>query len=297
MVSPAESQVPLPSGLPPTQRLDSPERVRLELELAGPMSRAFASSIDYCVILVLMLGLLLLLVSGLQQVLEWASEWSPLRALIDSLTEFAESDETEPGPEVLRGLALVVGIYLILELVLTSAYFIFFETLLAGRTLGKRLTGLRVVSDTGGLIGWRASLIRNLLRAVDSLPSGYFVGLVALMLSPRSQRLGDLAAGTLVIRERRLEDNEVFEHRAVDREVEAGFRFTREELARVGESERHLIRRTLRRAETLSPAEAELIVGRATDAICRKIGRQPTLAPATHADFLVALLQASERLL
>ena len=285
------------AGLIQRERLDSPERVELELELAGPMSRAFAYSIDYSIVLLLMAFLLVLLVSGTQQILEWASEWSLVRDLVDALTDLSNDESFEPDATFLRGIALAIGIYMILELVLTTLYFMFFETLLSGRTLGKRLTGLRVVSASGALVGWRESLLRNLLRTVDALPTGYFVGLVAMIASPRGQRLGDLAAGTLVIRERRLADNEVYAHRAIDREVEAGFRFTGEELARVGEAERHLIRRTLRRAEAISTNEAESIVSRTADAICRKIGRDPNLAAETQVDFLASLLQASERLL
>lgn len=292
-----ETRSGIASGSPQRENLDSPERVHLELELAGPMSRAFAYGIDYSIVLVLMAVLLVLFVSGMQQILEWASEWSLIRDLVESLTNFSTDDSFEPDSKFFRGIALAIGIYMILELVLTTVYFMFFETLLSGRTLGKRLTGLRVVSLSGALVGWRESLLRNLLRTVDSLPSGYFVGLVAIVLSPRGQRLGDLAAGTLVIRERRLEDGEVFAQRPIDREIEAGFRFTSEELSLIGEPERHLIRRTLRRAEAISRNEAESIVSRAADAICRKIGREPTLSPESQVDFLGALLQASERLL
>lgn len=285
------------SGLQQREKLDSPERVQLDLELAGPMSRAFAYSIDYSIVLVLMMGLLFLMVSGMQQILEWASQWDLVRDLIDSLTRISNDELFEPDSTFLRGIALAIGIYMILELGLTTLYFVFFETLLSGRTLGKRLTGLRVVSTSGARVGWRASLLRNLLRTVDVLPSGYLVGLVAMIASPRAQRLGDLAAGTLVIRERRLAEGEVFQHRPVDTDIEAGFRFRSEELALIGEAERHLIRRTLRRAEAVSRNEAESIVSRTADAICTRIGREATLAPEAQVDFLAALLQASERLI
>ena len=59
--------------------------------------------------------------------------------------------------------------------------------------------GLRVVHDDGTPIGWSASLIRNLLRFVDMLPFGYFLGAISCLQHPHFKRLGDLAAGTLVI--------------------------------------------------------------------------------------------------
>lgn len=75
------------------------------------------------------------------------------------------------------------------------AYFVVMEAAL-GATVGKLLVGVRVRTTEGGRIGWTASLARNLLRVVD-----YFVGLGAVLIwtSPRRQRLGDRAAGTVVV--------------------------------------------------------------------------------------------------
>ena len=82
------------------------------------------------------------------------------------------------------------------------AYDISFETLASGRTPGKRITGLRVVTTEGAPVHFLTSAIRNLLRLVDILPGTYTVGIVTIVLTRRNQRLGDLAAGTLVVRER-----------------------------------------------------------------------------------------------
>jgi hypothetical protein len=79
---------------------------------------------------------------------------------------------------------------------------VLFETLASGRTPGKRWTGLRVVRLDGGPVTFTTSAVRNLLRLVDGL-LGYAVGVVAILVSVRNQRLGDLAAGTLVVVERR----------------------------------------------------------------------------------------------
>jgi len=284
-------------SLGPVETLDSPERVRLELEIAGPMSRAFAYSIDYSLILLLMTALLLLFVSGSQQLIDWFSEFSFAQDLLEGVTEWLDVSDEDGGNGLLRGLALAVGIWLMLDLFVTTTYFLIFETLFRGRTPGKQLTRLRVVCDGGNVLGWRQSLLRNLLRTVDSLPAGYLVGVVAMLISPRMQRLGDLVAGTIVIREREVFVNDLMADVVIAPDVEAGFRFTRDELSLIGEVERRLIRRTLRRAETLSSRAAQPIVDRATEAITRRLGRADPIAAKQQRDFLLALLQASERLL
>lgn len=78
-------------------------------------------------------------------------------------------------------------------------YMVLFEVLNQGRSPGKQWMGLRVVQDDGTPIGWSASLLRNLLRFVDLLPFGYFLGAISCLQHPNFKRLGDLAAGTLVI--------------------------------------------------------------------------------------------------
>ncbi|MBX3068947.1 MAG: RDD family protein [Thermomicrobiales bacterium] len=87
-----------------------------------------------------------------------------------------------------------IAIYAIITLV----YFTVAEAL-TGQTVGKRLTGIRVTTLTGEPIGWGKSAGRNLLRIVDSLPALYIVGIVVMSRSDRLQRVGDKAAGTIVV--------------------------------------------------------------------------------------------------
>jgi uncharacterized RDD family membrane protein YckC len=82
------------------------------------------------------------------------------------------------------------------------AYWILPEALWSGRTLGKYLMHLRVIDARGGPLTVGQAVIRNLLRVVDFLPLSYAAGIVAIFSSPRNQRLGDMAAGTVVVRER-----------------------------------------------------------------------------------------------
>ncbi|MEQ1823229.1 MAG: RDD family protein [Fimbriimonadaceae bacterium] len=83
-------------------------------------------------------------------------------------------------------------------------YFILFEALWNGQTLGKKTVGIRVRMIDGTPITFAAALGRNLVRPADFLPGAYFFGLVAMFTNQRSQRLGDLAAGTVVVHERRV---------------------------------------------------------------------------------------------
>jgi uncharacterized RDD family membrane protein YckC len=78
-------------------------------------------------------------------------------------------------------------------------YMVFFEVFNQGRSPGKQLLGLQVIHSDGTPIGWPASLTRNLLRFVDLLPFAYCLGMLSILNSARFQRLGDLAAGTLVV--------------------------------------------------------------------------------------------------
>lgn len=78
-------------------------------------------------------------------------------------------------------------------------YPVLFEVLSHGSTPGKKAVGLRVVMQDGVPVGWSASIVRNLLRQVDFLPALYATGLIAMACNRRFQRLGDLAAGTMVI--------------------------------------------------------------------------------------------------
>lgn len=104
---------------------------------------------------------------------------------------------------LLTALALLgnlgIGLGSLLLFLVSWWYMVLFEVLNQGRSPGKQIMGLRVVQDDGTPIGWSSSLIRNLLRFVDLLPFGYFLGAVSCLQHPQFKRLGDLAAGTLVV--------------------------------------------------------------------------------------------------
>ncbi|WP_434766519.1 RDD family protein [Pseudomonas triticicola] len=94
---------------------------------------------------------------------------------------------------------LGMGLGSLLLFAISWWYMVLFEVLRQGRSPGKQWMGLSVVHDDGTPIGWSASLLRNLLRFVDLLPFGYFLGALSCLQHPTFKRLGDIAAGTLVV--------------------------------------------------------------------------------------------------
>jgi len=100
--------------------------------------------------------------------------------------------------------SVVVGaIFVLLLFAIFWGYYIYFETTWNGQTPGKRKMGLRVIRDTGHPVDFRAVLVRNIVRLADFLPGLYSVGMMSIFASRDSKRLGDFAAGTIVIREER----------------------------------------------------------------------------------------------
>jgi uncharacterized RDD family membrane protein YckC len=145
-------------------QIRTPEGIAFSFALAGPVSRCLAWMVDLLVILILVrvVGIL-----GL------------LAGYIDADAALAFT---------------TVGYF-----VVSVGYGMASEWLWRGQTLGKRLVGLRVMDVQGLRLQFHQVLLRNLLRFVDILPICYFVGGVACLVSRRSQRLGDLAANTVVV--------------------------------------------------------------------------------------------------
>ena len=97
---------------------------------------------------------------------------------------------------------LGTGLFAISFFLIWFGYDVLFEVRSHGQTLGKRWTGLRVVR-TGGLpVTFLPSCVRNVMRLIDILPLFYGIGMTSIFFTTRNQRLGDLAGGTLVVRDR-----------------------------------------------------------------------------------------------
>ena len=208
--------------------------------------------------------------------------------LLERLGEVGEElGGKESGQQAFgRAAFLLFAVAIAAQLVIELFYFVVFETLWRGRSPGKRLLGLGVVSEDGLPVSFGASLVRNLLRSADILPSSYTTGLVTMLVSKRTQRLGDIAAGTVVVRFDRPRPAAPLDEGG-DEEARH-FPFSREQLARVGSVERRLLRQTLRRIDALSADRAEEVAARSARAMSARIGTGE-LEPGTARAYLRAL--------
>jgi hypothetical protein len=129
----------------------------------------------------------------------------------------------------------------------TVGYDVLFEVLAGGRTPGKRAVSLRVVMDGGAPVGLRASLIRNVLRLIEGTATSYIPAMISILVTRHNQRLGDLAAGTLVIREPRRPPPVPFAP-AIDPAAYASW-----DVTGIGESELAAVRAFLARRGEIAP--------------------------------------------
>ncbi len=122
--------------------------------------------------------------------------------LLDTLIQVAIIIALALGIYFTSAPGIVRAVVRVLLFLVTFGYDVPFEVLNGGRTIGKAAAGIRVVGGLGEPVGFLASAIRNILRIVDFLPALYIGGVIAMVATPRDQRLGDLAAGTIVVRDR-----------------------------------------------------------------------------------------------
>lgn len=152
--------------------LTTADAVSFSVCLASPVVRALALGVDILVIL------------GVQSILQ---------GLFHALVMFDED--------------VFTGLLILTFFVLNFSYFMFTEWRFAGQTFGKRVLGLRVIDSRARRLTGSQVVVRNLFRVIDMFSVFYVVGGLCSLLTPKFQRLGDLAAGTLVIRLPRSEVN------------------------------------------------------------------------------------------
>ena len=157
--------------------IDTPELVDIEMPLAGIGSRFVALLVDYLIwgaAVLVLLVLFSVFLPGIGASSKPSAQW-----------------------------AAAIGIFILF--LLQWGYFTLFEAFWNGRTPGKRAARIRVIQRSGRAIGLFESMARNLVRYVDQFPFFYAVGVIAIFVTRQHQRLGDLAAGTLVVRDREQE--------------------------------------------------------------------------------------------
>ncbi len=157
--------------------IDTPENVAFNYEVAGIATRCLAGAIDMLILLV-------------TQVIVYLTLFAVFGATLRNLWRHGES-----------AIGWLIAILGLIGFALFWGYYIFFELRWNGQSPGKRWLHLRVVRTDGMPITLSESLIRNLVRPVDFLPAYYGLGLIVMFVNGQARRLGDLAAGTLVVRD------------------------------------------------------------------------------------------------
>jgi uncharacterized RDD family membrane protein YckC len=160
----------------PEETLDiqTPENVAFGYQVAGIGSRFIASLLD--TLLIVLLQIVVIIVAIL---------------IINAFDQFAAALAS-----------WIIAIFGLIMAIFYWGYYVFFEMLWNGQSPGKRWVGLRVIRTDGTPITLSEALIRNLVRIVDFLPAMYGIGIITMFIDKQSRRLGDLAAGTLVVQDR-----------------------------------------------------------------------------------------------
>jgi uncharacterized RDD family membrane protein YckC len=229
----------------------TPEGLELEYPLAGVASRLFVGWVD------LMLRILVLLAAAtLAYVL---------------------------GGSGVARLVLVVGAFLAL-----FVYDVAFEVWGGGQTPGKRWNGLRVVMDDGRPIRFAASAVRNLLRLIDVWLTFGVVGMVSILVTGRDQRLGDMAASTLVIREPKAKPQKEAHYVALAPGID---------VTAVSPAELGAVRDFLSRRDELVPAARARVAAELAQRLVPNVGGLPpgSLSPEQILETIVAAKDAAGR--
>jgi len=162
----------------------TPESIAFRYELAGLGSRCLA----VCVDLAIQIGVLMLIF--------WGIYYAAMRVGPSHL-------KTSPADESL-GRSLAIALIVFVIFMVFYGYHILFEAFWNGQTPGKKLLGIRVVRDGGYPLDFGGAFLRNLIRIVEEIFGFYLIAAISALLSPENKRVGDYAAGTIVVRDGKL---------------------------------------------------------------------------------------------
>lgn len=170
------------------------------------------------------------------------------------------------------------------------SYFIFFEAIWNGQTPGKRVIKLRVVQDSGSSATFLQVLIRNILRVIDSLPTLYAIGILSVLLNKKNQRLGDVAAGTVVIREGVEDAPKAVNFTVIDTPWSGKARL---HIHKISEDDYAILKKYLLRREKLQQWEAQVLERKLVRFFSQKLELTPgeTGNPAEFLEQVAAMYQ------
>src|SRR6185369_4189774 len=248
--------------------IETPERVPLHFALASIGNRFLACAIDHTI-----QGLVILIIAISGLIIASAASWQSTLA---------------SAPKWVLAL-MILAVFFIL-----TGYFAFFEWLWSGQTPGKRWMKLRVIREDGRPITFWEAAPRNLIRTLDMMPF-YSVGLISVFINSRDQRVGDMVAGTVVVREREAEAPpfaQVFASPVSDPALRRSFKpvpFTAN-LNRLTEAEIQVVETFLRRRWDLADVPRQWMAWRVSLPILYKLRPTYDLATFTYEGFLEELL-------
>jgi len=248
-------------------KIETPELVEVSLEVAGLGSRFVAKLWDWLV--------------------KWGILLVVSLAAVIILALFRAIDNLCSASVLI--LAMVAGLFYFLLL----GFDIYFEVRRNGQTPGKRLAGIRVIREGGGPVDFQSACIRNLLGLADFLPGFYLLGAFLVLLTQRGQRLGDMAAGTIVVRERALQPPVDLNSQLSN--LTSNLVFSPEQMAGCSTADRHLLRSFLERCHDMAPDARAQLAYRLAETFLGKLNYEPvdSLDPET---FLTALYRELEKL-
>src|SRR6266480_1898573 len=250
--------------------IETPERVPLHFALASIGNRFLACAIDHA----LQALTIVLMVIAFTVVANYSSV----------------GEELASAPKWVKAVLIVV-VFLII-----SGYFAFFEWLWNGQTPGKRWLKLRVIREDGRPVTFWEAAVRNLLRCFDMMPAPFYsIGLISVFCSSTDQRIGDMVAGTVVVREREAEAPafaQVFAAPVSDPALRRSFQpvlFTAE-LNNLTESEIEVVETFLRRRWDLADVPRQWMAWRVALPLLYKIRPDYDISTFTYEGFLEELL-------
>lgn len=250
--------------------IETPERVPLHFALASIGNRFLACAIDHAI-----QGLAIGIIA--------------LSAII--LTSFPSMEQLMASAPKWVWAVMILVLFLIL-----AGYFAFFEWAWSGQTPGKRWLKLRVLREDGRPITFWEAAVRNLLRTLDMMPAPFYsIGLISVFSTTRDQRVGDMVAGTVVVREREAEAPEfsqVFATPVSDPALRRSFKpvdFSAT-LSSLTESEIQVVETFLRRRWDLSDVPRQWMAWRVSLPILFKLRPTYDVTTFTYEGFLEELL-------
>lgn len=250
--------------------IETPERVPLHFALASIGNRFLACAIDHALQAITLLGMAIAFVA--------VANFSNLEGALSSAPKWVYA-------------VMIVTLFLVL-----TGYFAFFEWLWSGQTPGKRWLKLRVIREDGRPITFWEASVRNLLRSFDMMPAPFYsIGLISVFASARDQRVGDMVAGTVVVREREAEAPafaQVFASPVSDPALRRSFKpvdFTAD-LNSLTEAEIHVVETFLRRRWDLEDVPRQWMAWRVTLPILYKLRPTYDMESFTYEGFLEELL-------